>query len=155
MSLRDIFYEYRDRPFVFFRPGGNFGDELIYAGAEKLADDLKIDYRTLFWGYNVPLQGEAMWKTYLMREMKSRLDPSSIIYIHGSGAFNSMWVSANKLLQILYDTFPNIIIVGPTSCTIEPNYLKHYLTKDKRINFFARELVTYECCFSGCRYKAR
>jgi exopolysaccharide biosynthesis predicted pyruvyltransferase EpsI len=143
MKLKDVFNENRGRRFIFVRPGGNFGDQLIYAGAEKLANDLKLQYRTCFLGYNVDVSEEFNTRA-LMNEVRSGIDPSDIIYMHGGGAFNSMWTSGNKLLKILYSTFPNMIIVGPSSCTIETKYLRHFLSNDKRIIFFARELITYE-----------
>lgn len=143
-KLRDVFNEYRDRKFIFIRPGGNIGDHLIYAGAEKLANDLRLNYRTYYCGRYIMFRDDIVEVKNVLKELKKDIDPSDIIYLHGSGAFNSMWRCGNELLKILYNTFPNIIIVGPSSSIIEPGYLKHFFSDDKRIIFFARELTTYE-----------
>lgn len=70
--LTSIFKEHDSQKFVFVEPGGNYGDYLTYHGAEKLAHNLGIEYKSL--------SHEEL--------MSSKLNDESVIYIHGSGGFN-------------------------------------------------------------------
>jgi len=139
MLLKDVFTQFKDRQFIFVEPGGNFGDDLIYVGAKKLANELDIKYNSFF--FDGEISPKSFWNAV---NLEVYLAQSDIIYVHGGGGFNSIYGWAPQLLRILRSMFPkNLIIVGPTSTTLEPRYLSHILPKDKNIIFFAREMVTY------------
>ena len=138
MLLRDVFEQFRDRRFIFVEPGGNHGDYLIYAGAEKLANEVGIEYRSFFFGSQT---SPTLFLNRIIAEID--MSQSDIIYLHGGGGFNSMYGWSPRVLKILRTMFPkNLIIVGPTSATLEPRYLRQFLPEDKEIIFFARELTT-------------
>jgi len=140
MKVRDTFEKYKCRRFIFVEPGGNHGDYLIYAGAKKLANEVGVEYRSFFFSDQTSPES-------FLHKVTSELDlsQSDIIYLHGSGGFNSMYKWSPKLLKTLRVLFPeNLIIVGPSSVTLEPKYLKQFLPKDQKIIFFARELITYK-----------
>lgn len=142
MLLRDVFEQLKDRRFIFIEPGGNHGDYLIYAGAKKLANEVGIEYRSFSFGYQMR-SSPALFLNRIDAEMD--VSQSDIIYLHGGGGFNSMHKWTPRLLEILRIIFPkNLIIVGPTSATLEPRYLRQFLPNDKEILFFARELITYK-----------
>lgn len=140
MLLKDIFERFRDRLFIFVEPGGNQGDYLIYAGAKKLANDVGIEYKSFFFdGQTSPA---SFWN---MVNAEIDRNQSDIIFLHGGGGFNSMYGWSPRLLKILRTMFPkNLIIVGPTSATLEPRYLSRILPRDKEIIFFTRELISYK-----------
>ena len=125
MNLRDIFNEYRDKKFFFIKSRGNYGDNMIYAGAEKLASELGLKY------YNA--------------KYNSKINSNNVIYLHGGGGYNSWWGWTNTLLKLIRKRHPdNLIIIGPSSTSLELDYLKDTLPKDSnKIIFFAREMVTY------------
>jgi len=140
MLLRDVFEQFSDRLFIFVEPGGNHGDYLIYAGAKKLANEVGIEYNSFF--FDGEISPTSFWNA-----VNAEMDPdqSDVIYFHGSGGFSSMYDWCPRLLKILRTMFPkNLIIVGPTSVTLEPAYLRKMLPNDKEIIFFAREFVTYK-----------
>ena len=126
MRLKDIFEEYKYRRFLFVEPGGNHGDYLIYAGAKKLANEVGIEYLSFPFDYQT---SSALFLNSIIANIPtSQFD---IIYLHGGGGFNSMHKWSPRLLKILRTMFPkNLIIVGPSSATLEPKYLKHFLPED-------------------------
>jgi len=136
-KLVDIFKMYNKRDFVFIKPGGNWGDYLIYWGAEYLADSLGIKYRSVEYGdfdFGSITQDE-------------------VVYVHGSGGFNP-WCSGSAAAclkqAILSDA--NIIIQGPSSYDDENGYVSKFFSileneligKDKEIFVFAREQYSFE-----------
>ena len=46
-KLFNLFKRFKDHKFVFVEPGGNYGDYLIYKGAYKLANFLKIQFHSV------------------------------------------------------------------------------------------------------------
>ena len=140
MILRDVFEKFKDRRFIFVEPGGNHGDYLIYAGAKKLANEVGMEYRSFSFGSRT--SPALFWTRITAQTDVSQYD---IIYLHGSGGFNSIHTWGPRLLKILRIMFPkNLIIVGPSSATLEPRYLKQFFPKDNEIIFFARELITHK-----------
>ena len=70
--LKDSLAECADREFLFVKPGGNYGDDLIYKGLEKLARVLN-------------LRGQ----TVTAQEFVAAPAPGDkVIYIHGCGGLN-------------------------------------------------------------------
>lgn len=97
-DLETVFKRYADQPFLFVRPGGNWGDELIYWGAKKLADGLSIRWREI--------DGED--------HFRQTTDASEVVYIHGGGGFNPF--SSGRVAKIFLHTVRNhqgVVIQGP------------------------------------------
>jgi len=127
MKLREIFEEYKNQRFKFIELGGNLGDHMIWAGAKKLADQIGLRYRTT-----------SRWRPVVKK--------NEVIYVHGSGGFTSSLWAAAKVLRIVRAKYPrNLLIVGPSTTSLEHEHLKRVLPRDsERIIFFAREMTTYE-----------
>jgi len=152
MKLSKIFDKYKEHPFKFIRPGGNAGDYLIYAGAEKLANETRISYKSILHPWKRIsckllchlVQAPSGYHRFLFNYLNFKLD--DIIYIHGGGAFNSIFSTTAYLLRIIVTKYPeNIIIVGPSTTSLEIEFFKKLLPKDNgNIIFFARELTTYK-----------
>ena len=125
MNLEDMFRENRHHPFAFIQSKGNYGDHLIYAGAEKVANQLNL--------------------RYISTSHKSKIKSDTIIYLHGGGGYNSWWGWTGQLLRQIRSRNPhNLIIVGPSTTSLELEYLTKLLPKnDEKILFFAREHTTY------------
>lgn len=130
MTLKTIFEEYADREFAFVTPGGNQGDQMIYAGAEKLADEVGLTYETV------------------LAKRSAEPEPfeeDKVIYLHGGGGFAPWWNWTPRLLAYLRKHNPqSLIIVGPSTVALQKWYLKKYLPPPKNLIFFARELTSYK-----------
>jgi hypothetical protein len=100
IRLKDVFIEHRHAQWYFIQPGGNWGDYLIWAGAENLAAELGLKWTTLtFENFN-----------------PSRLGPEDCVYIHGGGGYNS-WCSGKPfiILQGAVGSRANLVVQGPQS----------------------------------------
>lgn len=130
ISLRDVFSSNSNKPFLAVTPGGNWGDYLIYWGAEALARDCGV-----------------AWKTVRYEDF----DPSSVakgqvVYVHGNGGFNS-WCSgrAAKALVEALRSSADTIIQGPATYDNANNYTSNFLATlsglvaGKQVILFARE----------------
>lgn len=131
-KLIDVFRRYADREFIFVRPGGNWGDYLIYWGVESMAEKLGIKWIDMPW---------------------DEFDPASVkqdqvVYLHGSGGFNE-WCSgsAGKAFKSALRASCEAVIQGPQTCDNKNNYMEIFFSscgtgssKVKRIYFFAREM---------------
>lgn len=135
MNLRGIFERYRERPWLFVRPGGNWGDYLIYAGAEKMADAVGLD-----------------WSSCDSAELEYRATtPDHCIYLHGSGGYNS-WASGRPFLDLEKATAREVhlVVQGPQSCENAPEKLKSRFeqalasVRCRDLIFFAREKTTLQ-----------
>ena len=69
--LRECLRSFSDRRFVFVRPGGNYGDMLIYFGAEHLAAQLGLRWRTVALNAFSPAEVAA----------------DEVIFVHGGGGY--------------------------------------------------------------------
>lgn len=108
--LRECFDDLNDRPFVMVRPGGNFGDDLIYLGAEHLAESVGATWTSV----------DA--DTFLDMDV----DPNAVLYLHGGGGFNSFY--RDRPLQLLLHacrTHDGPIIQGPQTFEVTDTYLAH------------------------------
>ena len=138
-----LFEEYRSTPFLFVESGGNFGDELIWLGAYKLARLAGVDVRRVtydeFIGSSIP--------------------PGTGVYVHGGGGINP-WCSGRAIttFQKALATDGPIAILGPQSVHPDHVFLRAKLASDleqasaRRIVVFARDQVSYEAlavCFPG------
>ena len=52
MTIKSLFKRYEDRKWLLVAPGGNQGDQMIYTGARKLADQAELDYKEITLGRN-------------------------------------------------------------------------------------------------------
>jgi len=138
-----LFQEYRARPFVFIEPGGNYGDFLIYKGAEKLARQAGIQFTSM--------QHD--------RFMQWEPDPQAVLYIHGSGGYVPWWTDTPILeLRRAVGMHPGPVILGPTTFHVDPEFLERTLVKDLRdaanreVTVLTRERVSYKAlrdCIPG------
>ncbi len=112
-NLESLFGRYADRPFLLVRPGGNWGDELIYWGARSLADRLSIKWQEI-GGDELP---------------RHPIDPSSVIYIHGGGGFNPY--SSGRVAEALFYAIKRhqgVVIQGPQTFVTERDQLASLVT---------------------------
>lgn len=115
--LASLFSANRERRWYFVNPGGNWGDHLIYAGAESLARSLglswvSLDYRSI---------------------ENADLPAGSAIYLHGGGGLNP-WCSgrAFAILRSAVRVPDALVIQGPITCDI---------ANDETVDFFAAALA--------------
>jgi exopolysaccharide biosynthesis predicted pyruvyltransferase EpsI len=134
-ALRRLFEQYMSRKFVFVEPGGNYGDYLIYRGAEKLADQIGLRY------HSIPFN----------EYMFTQVDHEKVIYIHGGGTYNPWWSGTSMWALLKSVQFhKGILIQGPSTVHREKNFLEggvaRYLkdTNTEKIYFFTRERASYE-----------
>ena len=99
-SLSDVLYRNRENSFLFVRPGGNWGDFLIYFGMESLAKKLNLNFKTVS-------KDEFL-------SMAPKKD--NVIYIHGGGAFNPWSSNAGfSCLNHAVNSSSGLVIYGPCS----------------------------------------
>ena len=97
-TLEDIFRLHQQKEWYFVRPGGNWGDHLIYAGAEALARRIGIN-----------------WKDIDYRDFDpGALGNGTAIYLHGGGGFNP-WGSKRALTNLskALSSAVDLVVQGP------------------------------------------
>lgn len=112
-SLESVFQRYADRSFLLVKPGGNWGDELIYWGAKSLADRLSIKWQEI--------DGDVL--------PRHPVDPSSVVYIHGGGGFNPY--SSGRVAKALFHSIKHhqgVVIQGPQTFITERDQLDSMIT---------------------------
>ena len=126
--LRTVLSAYARRPFLFVRPGGNWGDHLIYLGAEQLAKESGLQWRTL------------TYEQFLVEPLSS----SHVIYLQGGGGFTTFASGkAPRCLKRALNVPGAVVIQGP--CTLaNPDALVELRdelrsTRVERLVFFTRE----------------
>jgi len=127
--LKDLLSSLRDRRFLFVRTGGNWGDQLIYLGAEHLARELGLNWRTLEFDQ-------------FMSEPAGQ--PGDVIYINGGGGFTKYASGkATHCFRKGFQTPDAVVIYGP--CTVADEHALESLRQEidaaraARIVFFSRE----------------
>jgi len=133
-TLRAVFKFYTSRKFIFVEPGGNYGDHLIYRGAEKLAEEAEIDF-----------------ESHTHREfMDTDFDDETVIYLHGSGGYNPWWSGTPmKELERAARTHEGVLIQGPSTVYIDRAFLEKQVqlpleeTSLGNMHFFTRERTSY------------
>ena len=134
-DLCQIFERHRERPWLFVRPGGNWGDYLIYAGAEKMADAAGLD-----------------WSSCDSAELEHRATtPDHCIYLHGSGGYNS-WGSGRPFFDLERSVARDVhlVVQGPQSSEAAPEKLKNRFERAlaamrcRDLIFFARERTSLQ-----------
>lgn len=107
-DLEIVFKRYADKPFLLVKPGGNWGDDLIYWGANALADRLSIK-----------------WQEIAVEDLTNMsLDPSMVVYIHGGGGFNPF--SSGRVAKALHHVVTHhvgVVIQGPQTFVTEADQL--------------------------------
>lgn len=104
-ALAALWSTHRDRAWVFVRPGGNWGDQLIYAGADSLARRLGLSWVDRDWANFEPGQ----------------VPRGAGVYLHGGGGLNH-W-SSGRAFRILHQalTIPDALVIqGPQTCDTTP-----------------------------------
>lgn len=140
-----LFEKHRSNRFVFVEPGGNYGDELIYRGAEKLAR----------------LAGLSFSRLDHEEFMRSSFSEDTVIYIHGGGGFVTWW-SGTPEEELLHAVSGHrgAVIVGPSTFLVYPRYLAALakkvkeLLRSREVFIFNRERTSFEAlktAFSGSR----
>lgn len=101
-TVAEVFDEHRARTWFFVNPGGNWGDDLIYAGADYLAERMgikpaKFDFRNFD---------------------TTKVPAGAAIYLHGGGGFNP-WCSgrAFDILRKALAVEGATVIQGPHTCS--------------------------------------
>ncbi len=132
-TLEQVLTANRDRNWFFVSPGGNWGDDLIYAGADALAG--KLDLRP---------------RNFDFRSFDATHVPSgAAIYLHGGGGFNP-W-SSGRAFNILRQALAvegAVVIQGPHTCSTldEATAATLKTTFDDiratEVHYFAREAET-------------
>lgn len=129
-TLESLLRENRGRTWYFVNPGGNFGDQLIYAGANALAQriDLKCQHFDTagFAAATVP--------------------PGAAIYLHGSGGFNTWGKgSAFRNLARAVSVDGALVVQGPHTCEVNSSLVAEQLlriletSRAAAVHFYARE----------------
>lgn len=133
-NLEDVLNECNKEKFVFVQPGGNYGDYLIYFGAEVLAKRLGITFETIS-----------------IHDFVDREPDDSDVYIHGGGGFNE-WCSGTTFDCLSHATkqYSGNVIYGPCTTSINLEFLQTRFAqclgdiKSKRVVIFAREQLTFD-----------
>lgn len=133
LTLEALMTQHRERAWFFVRSGGNLGDELIYAGAENLADRLGLQRQRF---------DAASFAA-------AQLPAGAAIYLHGGGGLNP-WSSgrAYKNLRRAVDVRDALVVQGPQTCEVESTknreILRATLTDScaREIHVYARERVS-------------
>lgn len=133
MTLTQVFERNRDRPWVFLRPLGNWGDHLIFAGAEYLATSIGLD-----------------WVSCETAEFESFQSTSDhCVYLQGGGGYNS-WGSGRAFVNLALALARPVhtVVQGPMSTEGDFQWLATRMrsalstVRCKNTLMFAREETT-------------
>jgi exopolysaccharide biosynthesis predicted pyruvyltransferase EpsI len=114
--------------------GGNWGDELIWWGAEQLAADTGIDWTSVDFDSFMSLD----------------IPSDAVIYIHGGGGFNR-WSSGRVARAFVkaVTSHRGVVVQGPQTFDEDPGYFADLMASvegrrcAERIVLYARELRTF------------
>ncbi|WP_123538499.1 polysaccharide pyruvyl transferase family protein [Halosimplex salinum] len=137
------------------QPGGNHGDELIYRGFRRIADQIDVGQVPLRSGENrydappsLPTANLVTYGKVVHRHacyLRHRLTTTpSAVYIHGGGNFNDIWREGIACYEAATRYFDCPVVVGPQSCrfeSIDPSDL--FGRVDNETHFFCREEYSY------------
>jgi exopolysaccharide biosynthesis predicted pyruvyltransferase EpsI len=132
-KLANLFTAHRDRAWYFVASGGNWGDSLIYAGAERLARSLGL-----------------RWTDLDYRNIDSAPPPrGACIYLHGGGGLNS-WCTGRAFsnLRSALRVPDALVVQGPQTCDTASNEVRELFASalaesvSREIHFFAREMTS-------------
>lgn len=134
IKIFELFLKFKDKNFIFVRQNGNFGDELIWRGAEKLAKLADLSYKTVS-------SVDFINKTF---------PPDHVLYFHGNGNFNSIWDESQvKAFKIAVLSHTGVIILGPTTFMLDKVASDAFseqllMAKSSNIFIFCREQFSYD-----------
>ena len=98
--LAESLSRFRERAFLFVEPGGNWGDGLIYLGAQTLARRLGLRWLRL------------SYEEFITRKP----DDSVAVYVHGGGGFNYFCSGrASSAFLHAVNHYSGPVILGPTT----------------------------------------
>lgn len=135
-KLLDLFKNLNNRKFIFVEPNGNFGDYLIWRGAEKLAKLAKIDFEAV------------NFKIFL----RNNYPNNAVIYIHGGGGAIKFWNNSGVIdsLSKAIATHQGVVILGPETFCVNDDYVIEKLKKTlqhreaQKIHIFTRDNISYQ-----------
>jgi exopolysaccharide biosynthesis predicted pyruvyltransferase EpsI len=134
LALRSLFESHRDAPWVFVRPGGNYGDDLIYAGADKLATRCGLAWQTC--------NAETFPRFTVSNQ--------HCIYLHGGGGLNT-W-GRGRAFHCLAEALSRdvrLVIQGPQTIESAADAIKQRLRSAharvlcEQLVFFARDPFSF------------
>lgn len=133
-NLRTVLERYITHPFLFVEPGGNWGDNLIYKGAERLAQKIGLNFVSIDYD------------TFLQRPPVS----NTAIYLQGGGSFNFIYrgYGVNALCHALQN-YAGPIIQGPQTSEETVEYGQYLASRiqgagNRNFYLFAREKTTWK-----------
>jgi exopolysaccharide biosynthesis predicted pyruvyltransferase EpsI len=135
-SLEALLSAHRTERWLFVRPGGNWGDHLIYAGAEHLARKC----------------GLSAWTSSDAEQFLAGSAPSArFVYVHGGGGYNT-WGSGRpfKLLARAAQSDAELVVQGPQTLENASDAIRSRLAdalahrRARRIVFFARDPYSFD-----------
>lgn len=140
----NLFWEYRDRPFIFLEPWGNFGDQLIWKGAQKLAQAAGLNVKSMHC------------KDYTPTDFSN----NTVIYIHGGGGFFPDWLKSGHAVALIkaVNSHCGVTILGPHTFFADTSFLQktvidHFPTRGPgQVYVFTREQRSYDIlkqCWPG------
>lgn len=129
-----LFQEHRATPFIFVEPWGNFGDQLLWMGAEKLAKLAGVHHQSVNVG------------TFLHTDYPSHVG----VYINGGGGINPLYPETTAMQAFLKSVgrYP-ITILGPQTFPQDINFIKREIVNKLphgspgAAMLFAREKLSY------------
>ncbi len=129
-GLFKVFESHKGHPWIFLRPLGNWGDELIFAGAERMAKKLGLE-----------------WNSVETAEFENlEISDDHCIYLHGGGGFNQ-WCSGRAIvnLKMALNRSAHLVVQGPITTEESNDWLTDRIkdalfeSKVRKVIVFARE----------------
>lgn len=133
-SLKVVFERYRSYSFLFVKPGGNWGDYLIYLGAEQLARKIGLEFISIDYEEFMHLQPIT----------------DKAVYLHGGGAFNFIYDGQDvNALEYALKKYSGPVIQGPQTSENSTEYMRFLASRINDNNhrdfyLFARERTTFD-----------
>jgi exopolysaccharide biosynthesis predicted pyruvyltransferase EpsI len=129
----ELFCALRNNRFLIVEPGGNFGDQLIYLGAEMLASRAGIQFRSLRY----------------QEFVATAPAPDEVIYIHGGGGCVPWWSGTPiSALRHAVKVHSGVTILGPQTFWTGRDFLRGIFggirrPTSERVILFTREFVSW------------
>jgi exopolysaccharide biosynthesis predicted pyruvyltransferase EpsI len=125
--LKETLARFLDREALFVEPGGNWGDSLIYLGAESLARRIGLRFKRLTYDEFIVAPP----------------DHERTVYVHGGGGFN-FHCSGNAPSAFLFaiGRYRGPVILGPTTVDDAAGFVDAVLLPGLRERI-ASEIVVY------------
>ena len=135
-----LFQEYRSRPFILVEPLGNYGDQLIWKGAQKLARLAGLNFESM------------PYPTFV----EASFPDEAVVYIHGGGGINPRWSgSAMKAFLKAIVSHPGVTILGPQTFPTDVEFLRQAVFEalpervPGKVYLFTRENTSYNSMKTG------